>query len=95
MTFTQESLSNNKIRRKKSSPLFCDGSCCRFSLEKFNSTGLLSKVDKFGSIFSYTHCDKKVNETIEKYYVKTDCCKGFIMARNGSCIGMSLLYKWG
>ncbi|XP_060586867.1 uncharacterized protein LOC132742452 isoform X2 [Ruditapes philippinarum] len=38
------------------------------------------------TFYHNTHCDKKVNETIEKYYVKTDCCKGFFMAMNGTCI---------
>ncbi|XP_045172956.1 uncharacterized protein LOC123534678 isoform X3 [Mercenaria mercenaria] len=38
------------------------------------------------TFYHNTYCDKKVNETIKKYYVKTECCKGFLMARNGSCI---------
>ncbi|XP_045172955.1 uncharacterized protein LOC123534678 isoform X2 [Mercenaria mercenaria] len=40
------------------------------------------------TFYHNTYCDKKVNETIKKYYVKTECCKGFLMARNGSCIKM-------
>ncbi|KAL4223544.1 hypothetical protein ACF0H5_017015 [Mactra antiquata] len=38
------------------------------------------------TFYHRTFCDKKVNETITTYYIVTDCCKGYIMGQEGTCI---------
>lgn len=38
------------------------------------------------TFYHQTYCDKKRNDTVVTYYVKTDCCKGFYRAQNGSCL---------
>lgn len=40
------------------------------------------------TFYFQTTCDKKINETIKIYYVVTDCCKGYILDTDGTCIKM-------
>lgn len=42
------------------------------------------------TFYHQTFCDRKKNDTVVTYYVKTHCCKGFYKAQNGSCISMKI-----